>query len=261
MTTSTPDLRTRVRPRLLLGVGVYLAYLVVFYAIWVVDGIDYARIGESADLLLRWYVLPLAGGFVVVAALVTALGWWRSSMVERRPLPRTGLVVPVVMALVAVLNIVLGDVSRVTPTMWLYLLVGSLLVGFNEELLTRGQLIVALRSRFGEWGVYLVSTLLFSLLHLPNLFFGIGGIAVLQVVIQVGLGSVYYLAWRASGSLVPAMVLHGLWDFSTFSSSLPWAGLAAPVIGVAGVVVAVVLVRRQVPAAGAAGARTATSAG
>ncbi|SDE30023.1 CPBP family intramembrane glutamic endopeptidase [Auraticoccus monumenti] len=245
MSDSTGSPALRVRPRVRLGVLAFLGYLAVFYAIWIVNGIDYARVGESEDTLLRWYVSPLAGGLVVILVVVSVLGWWRPSLRDRSRLPRSAWVLPVLMAVVAILNMVFGDHSRVTPTMWLFLVVGSLLVGFNEEVVARGQLLVALRSRFGETGVWFLSTLLFSLLHLPNVFFGIGSLAILQVVIQFGLGSVYYLARRCSGSLVPAMVLHGLWDFSTFSSDVPYAGLTAPFLGVAAVVVVVVLLRRD----------------
>ena len=240
----------RVRPRVWLGLSVFIAYLAVFYAIWIVNGIDYARVGESEETLLRWYVAPLAGGLVVLLIVISIFGWWRPSLRETRRLPRGAAVVPAIMAAVAILNLVFGEFSRVTMTMWILLIIGSILVGFNEEVVARGQLLVALRSRFGEVGVWFLSTALFSLLHLPNFFFGIGSLAFLQVVIQFGLGSVYYLAFRSTGSLVPAMLLHGLWDFSTFSSSLPYAGLAAPFIGIAGVVVAVVLLakeRRQDP--------------
>ncbi|MEC5180143.1 CPBP family glutamic-type intramembrane protease [Arthrobacter sp. CG_A4] len=80
---------------------------------------------------------------------------------------------------------------------------------------------------------------------MPNAFFGIGALAIPQVVIQFGLGSVYYLARRFSGSLVPAMILHRLWDFSTFSSNVPYAGLAAPFIGAAAVIVVVVILCRD----------------
>lgn len=242
-TTGSPS--PRVRPQVRLGVLAFLGYLAVFYTIFVVNKIDYARVGESEDTLLRWYVAPLTGGLVVVLVLVSVLGWWRPSLTERRRLPSWALLVPAVMAAVAILNMVLQDHSRVTPTMWLLLVIGSVLVGSNEEVITRGQLVVALRSRFGETGVWFLSTLLFSLLHLPNAFFGIGSLAILQVFIQFGLGSVFYLARRGSGSLVPAMILHGLWDFSIFSSTAPYAGLVAPFLGIAGVIVILVLLRRE----------------
>jgi membrane protease YdiL (CAAX protease family) len=248
----------RLRPRAWPGIAALLAYLAVFYSIWIVNGIDYARVGESDETLLNWYVAPLSGGLVVILIVVSAFGWWRPSLIERRRFPRSAVVLPALMAVVAMLNMVFGDHSRVTPTMWLYLVIGSVLVGFNEEVIARGQLIVALRSRFGETGVWFISTLLFSLLHLPNAFFGLGSIAILQVVIQFGLGSVYYLARRFSGSLLPAMILHGLWDFSTFSSDVPYAGRAAPFIGIAAVVVVVILLRRE---KGRGAGRTATISG
>jgi membrane protease YdiL (CAAX protease family) len=235
----------RVRPRIWIGVVAYLAYLAVFYGIWIINGIDYARVGESEDTLLKWYVQPLAGGLVVITVLVTVFGWWRPSMTEARRLPRWAWAVPAALAAVAIVNMIFGDFTTVTPTMWVYLVIGSLLVGFNEELVTRGQLMVALRSRFGETGVWLLSTVLFALLHLPNAFFGIGALAIVQVFITFGMGSVFYLARRVSGSLIPAMVLHGLWDFSTFSAHVPYAGLMAPLLGIAGVIVVVVLLRRE----------------
>ncbi|UFU03309.1 CPBP family intramembrane metalloprotease [Ruania suaedae] len=245
MSTNSGATAFRVRPRVWLGLSAFIAYLAVFYAIWIVNGIDYARVGESEETLLRWYVAPLSGGLVVLVVLISIFGWWRASLTERRRLPRAGVVVPVIMAAVAVGNLAFGEFSRVTGLMWILLVLGSVLVGFNEEVIARGQLFVVLRSRFGEVGVWLLSTLLFSLLHLPNYFFGIGSLAFLQVVIQFGLGSVYYLAFRSTGSLVPAMLLHGLWDFSTFSSSLPYAGLVAPFLGIAGVTVTVVLLAKE----------------
>lgn len=245
MHTTSGVTALRVRPRVWLGLGLFVTYLAVFYAVWMVNGIDYARVGESEETLAKWYVAPLSGGLAVILVGLSVFGWWRPALRETKRLPRSGAVVPVIMAVVAILNLVFGEFSRVTMTMWILLVIGSILVGFNEEVVARGQLFVALRSRFGETGVWFLSTALFSLLHLPNFFFGIGSLAFLQVVIQFGLGSVYYLAFRSTGSLVPAMLLHGLWDFSTFSSSLPWAGLVAPFLAVAGVVVAVVLLVKE----------------
>jgi len=240
VSTSPP----RVRPRVWVGVLAFLGYLAVFYTLFVVNGVDYVRIGASQETLLRWYVAPLTGGLIVVLVVVSAFGWWRPSLREERRLPKLAWV-PAVMAAVAILNLVFGDHSRVTPTMWLLLVVGGVLVGFNEEMMARGQLVVALRSRFGETGVWFFSTLLFALLHLPGAFFGLGALAILQVFIQFGLGSVFYLARRSSGSLVPGMVLHGLWNTSIFSSAVAYAGLVAPFIGIAGVIVVVVFLRRD----------------
>jgi membrane protease YdiL (CAAX protease family) len=235
-----------VRPRVWWGVLAYLAYLAVFFTVWIANGIDYTRIGDSEDTLLKWYVLPLAAGTVVISIFVTAYGWWRPSLFDdRKRLPQWVWVLPGLMAVAAILNVVLGADGSTTGLMWAYLVVGSLLVGFNEELVTRGQLIVALRSRFGELGVWFFSTLLFALLHLPNTLFGTGPVGILQVALTFLMGSTFYLLRRVSGTLIFAMLLHALWDFSTFSANSGLTGLAGPGIGLASVIVAAVLTRQE----------------
>lgn len=235
----------RVPPSVRRGIGICLAYAAVFYAAFVWVGIDYARIGESAQTLRTWLLPPTLAGFVVALGSVWAYGWWRPALTERRRLARWAMVVPTLAALVAVGNMLFGDYRSVTPEMWLYLVGGCLMVGFNEEMVHRGTLIVALRSRFGETGVWLLSTAMFALFHLPNLFFGIGALAIAQVFIAFGMGSVFYLARRTTGSLVPAMLLHSLWDLSVFSAHVPYSGLLAPLLGIAAVVVVLRVLARE----------------
>ncbi|GAB3305639.1 CPBP family intramembrane glutamic endopeptidase [Pseudoclavibacter terrae] len=237
--------RPRLAPRVWLGVVAYLTYLAVFYGVWIANGIDYPRIGDNADTLWKWYVAPTLAGAVVISIIVTVYGWWRPAVFEeRKRMPKWAWAFPVILVAVALANLLLGDTSRFTPTMWLLLAAGSLLVGFNEELLTRGQLIVALRSRFGELGVWFFSTLLFGLLHLPNTIFGTGPLGVSQVFITFVIGSALYLLRRVSGTLIAAMALHALWDFSSFAAN---TGLI-PVIGLpisAAAMIAVIIWTRK----------------
>ncbi|MGV8858700.1 CPBP family glutamic-type intramembrane protease [Rhodoglobus sp.] len=141
---------------------------------------------------------------------MSILGGWRPSLLEKRRLPKSTFLLLALIAVVASLNMVFSESSTATPPMWLYPVVGSVLTGFNEKVIARGQRLVALRSKFGETGVWFIFTLLFFLLNLPNTFFGIGALAILQVLIQFGLGSVYYVASRFNCCLVPAMIVHGL---------------------------------------------------
>lgn len=208
MLQKTLDPALRVRPRIRWGILGYFLYSAVFYAIFVLNGVDYKRVGESEQTLLLWYVAPLTGGAVLTITLVTIYGWWRPSLVERRSLSRWTMTLPVIMMVIAIVNMLISDFIHVTPLMWLYLLVGSILVGFNEDMITRGQLIVALRSRFGETGVWLLSTAMFAVFHLPNIFLGVGVGALFQVIISFGLGSIFYLARRSTGSLVPDKASH-----------------------------------------------------
>ena len=206
----------RTTPRPLVGLLVLVIYLLVFYGIWIINGIDYLRIGESATTILSWYVAPLAGGAVVLVVAATLLGWWRPALSERERVPRWLIISPAFMVVGALLILMNKDYSRTTVAMLLLLVLGSLLVGFCEELATRGLLVVGLRARYTEGWVWFLSTLLFGLMHLPNWVFGAGPGAVFQVVLAFASGTALYLARRATGSLIWAMLVHGLWDFASF---------------------------------------------
>ena len=235
----------RVPPTVWPGVLIYLVYMAVFYAVFILVDIDYGHISESAETLLAWLIPPTVAGFVVTVVLVSVCGWWSLALVEQRKLPRWAIFVPVLTAAVAIGNMIFGNYTTVTPLMWLYLIGGCLVVGFNEEMVNRGALVVALRSCYGEAIVWLLSTALFAVFHLPNIFFGIGALAVVQVFIAFGMGSVFYLARRTTGSLVPAMLLHGLWDLSAFSAHVPYSGILAPLLGIIAVTVVIIVLARE----------------
>jgi membrane protease YdiL (CAAX protease family) len=230
----------RVRPTVYRGIMAYLVYMLIFYAIFILTKIDYTRISESADTLLHWFIPGTLGMIVVPIAFVTFYGWWKPSIVEQKKLSARASVIPVITALTAIVNLLTGDCSRLTPGMWLMLIVGSFCVGFNEEMINRGTLIVALRSKYGEKGVWLISTAMFAVFHLPNIFFGTGPIGLIQVPIAFGMGSVFYLARRSTGTLLSAMALHTIWDFSVFATNSIWMGIIGPIIGIAAVVTVIV---------------------
>lgn len=126
-----------------------------------------------------------------------------------------------------------------------------LLVGFTEEMATRGLLLVGLRSRLSEGWVWFVSSALFALMHLTNALAGQGlGLTLTQVGMAFLGGTVFYIVRRTTGTLIWAMVLHGLWDFSTFAvghgAAGPLAALGGSVnliAGVAGLAVVAFVIR------------------
>lgn len=238
----------KVAPRPLIGVAVLAAYLVVFYGIWALTGVDYPHVADNAGTLLKWYVAPLAGGAVVLVVAASWLGWWRPALAEvSHARPRWLLAGPIVMLLIALASLASKDYGTTTTTMVVYLVIGSLLVGFCEEMATRGLLIVALRGRFHEVAVWALSTALFALMHLPNWVFGAGPAAVLQVILAFMGGTMFYVTRRVTGALVLAMLLHAFWDFSSFigTDAPVWLVPLAYLNGLFALGLVTVLLRRE----------------
>jgi len=78
---------------------------------------------------------------------------------------------------------------------------------------------------------------LFGLLHVPNAFFGQSvGTTGFQVVLAFLIGTSYYVTRRLTGLLVIPMILHGLWDFSTFIQGHSVDLLADKTVAIGGIV-------------------------
>lgn len=237
----------RSSPKPLTGILVLLGYLVVFYGVWIINGVEYKNISDSPQTILKWIVLPLAAGAVYLVIAVSALRWWRPALFEvSKAGPRWLLVGPGLMLLLALVGLAISDKSGVSMTMVWLLVLGSLLVGFSEEMATRGALIVGLRGQLTEPLVWFVSTLLFGLMHLPNWVFGAGPGASVQVILAFGGGTVLYLTRRLTGSLVFAMLLHAIWDFSSFlGTPQPLTAVFPMVMLVVGLVLVFLLLRQE----------------
>lgn len=73
MTQNTPD-RYRVRPRVWIGIAIYLAYVVVVFAVQQLSGIAYTDLGESGvNLFLGAGLSLIVGGIIEIVAIIVAL--------------------------------------------------------------------------------------------------------------------------------------------------------------------------------------------
>ncbi len=215
----------KVPPRPALGIAAYLAYLVAIVVVNLIGGVDYDEIGASAHNILFGIVVPVAVGAALMIAIATRLGWWREIMAERPAEGRWLLIVPVAFALgilISLFDVPFGDWAAGTL---LLLALGTLMVGFAEELTTRGVLLVAMRARYREIWVWLITTALFGLMHGLNV---ISGQAVDLTLQQIGytfvIGSILYACRRATGLLIVPMIIHAVFDFSLIAGQGPGAG-------------------------------------
>ncbi|MGN8051086.1 lysostaphin resistance A-like protein [Curtobacterium sp. 22159] len=212
--------RWPVPPSLLVG----LAPLVVFAAVsaWRArPSDDYPTLGQTVESVVRSLVVPEGIAAVALCLVVTGLGWWRIATVDpTRTRLRWTWLAPALIALVCIVRLPLVDWSALPVRYFLLLGVGVLFVGVFEELMARGVLLVGLRRRLPEFGVWILSCVLFGLLHLLNALAGAGlGATLVQVVFAASFGSTLYVARRLTGNLLLSVVLHASWDFGSIALS------------------------------------------
>ena len=223
----------RVQPRALIGLGVWVLYLLVIVVLQKTSGIAYTDLGDSPENLWRGAVLSLIVGSVVLAVITSWLGWWQPALRERATTKAKWTIIAPALFVIALIGNLAGITwSAVTLDFLLAALALGVFVGFAEELTTRGLLLVGLRGSVAEIWAALISSLCFGLMHGANIFLGQ---SVGDTLPQIGqaflLGLTFYILRRVTGSLIWAMVLHGAWDFSVFM--LTEAGGSNPVAALA----------------------------
>jgi membrane protease YdiL (CAAX protease family) len=227
------------------AIGILVAYLVIVAILWRVTGTRYDALVDSRDHVIKGIVLPIGVGAVFLAIATTLLGWWQPALIQDpRSGPTWALIAPLLFGVVAVLNVATIDFRSPKARVLPLLLVGTLLVGFAEELATRGLPVVGLRDAgASEWVVWLVTSLLFALLHGMNALFGQSvRDTVVQMVTSFLAGTVLYVTRMTTGTLIVAMLLHALWDFGTLGvqakdrEQKPLAGVLALVMMLVGLI-------------------------
>lgn len=133
--------------------------------------------GENVQIYRVLIEDTLRGSIAI--ALLSRLGWWRSS--GYKPLERNRDLLLFWLALVpAVINLLLGVHATSLSNIFLFLFI-ALLVGFVEESYFRGLALHALESE-GPWRAAIISAVLFGLLHFLNLAAGWNTAYVVQQV-------------------------------------------------------------------------------
>lgn len=207
----------------------YLAVLLlVTFVSWVVfGGSGSTRAGgtggsatytETGAIWART-VVPVGASLVFAVVVVTRLGWWRPVLHDHKPVRRWVWVVPGVLALTALAATNYPGLAQTSPGFVASLLLGTMLIGLTEELMSRGVGVTAFRvNGYSERAVALWTSLIFGLSHAASLLGGPVGL--IQVVYTMVGGLLFYLTRRATGGLLGAVLVHGLWDFGLFSAAV-----------------------------------------
>ncbi|NCY17867.1 MAG: CPBP family intramembrane metalloprotease, partial [Actinobacteria bacterium] len=194
-----------VRGALLVFLG-YLTVIVIVNRIAAAD-FDFGDVAASADNTRDGVVIPVLASSIYLTVVTSLLGWWRPALFEPKQRPKVPTwmrAIPVLGVLVSVINIVRSEHrGDFTTTHWMWIIIGFLLVGYSEELMTRGLLVTGFRSAMPEIRVMYISALLFGVMHGLNIFFGQAvGTTIVQVIGTIPMGILFYLLRRVSGGLI-----------------------------------------------------------
>ena len=139
--------------------------------------------------------------------------------------------------LITTLNLWGGVTPRFPMPGQLFVVVSMAFVGFAEELIFRGFLFKAMLKDGNVKTAVIVSSVTFGLGHILNLFTGHElAETLVQVVFAVAYGFLVTMAFYKSGSLLPCILSHSLFDiFAEFASRdvspvLNWAGYGVMVV-------------------------------
>jgi len=158
-------------------------------------------------------------GIFLAALFLVVLAWlcrWRD-LGFNRPAPARSLLLlwlPAIYLLIFVgLDVTAGPPPAVTVG---FLLVNVTLAAFSEEMMFRGVLFTALRTRLNIGPAVGISSVLFGCAHLLNVtMLGNPELAAAQAVAAAMSGVVFVAIRLRTGSLIPAIAYHALWDFTS----------------------------------------------
>lgn len=206
-------------PSLARGIAIAVLYMAVFIVAALVSGVDYDALSDSTSNVVGFVIIPVGLATIVTLAVTARWGWWHALFHDDEKLdrPRWRWLVPGFMVATILVTLIASPWHEFSTALVLLILVGTMMVGFAEEIIFRGYVLLGARSRYTEVGAWFCSSAVFGLFHGVNVVFGQDiGPTVQQVVVAFIFGSGLYLIRRMTGLLVVGMVIHGFWDFSTF---------------------------------------------
>ncbi len=98
--------------------------------------------------------------------------------------------------------------AKVNPVLLILFFLAFVLQGMGEEVLLRGYLLMTLSRRFNVWTAIIMSSLMFSVMHIANASFGI--ISFVNITLFGVFAAVYMLK---RGSIWGVAAIHTVWNF------------------------------------------------
>lgn len=208
--------------------GLTLVAFVIWTTITVVGGIlttgGEGTLSEAVGAHVGWTFL-VASAFIL--AVVLWQGWGDVGL--NRGADAAGWRLTWLPMLYVVGGFGLATLLGLPPmSVLLLVLINTALVGFSEELMFRGVLLQGFRHRTTIWIAVLLTSVMFGAIHSLNVFVTGDLKGALLQSSAAFLSGLMFIALRLrTGSLWPPIILHGLWDFATFSLAMASASAAS----------------------------------
>lgn len=218
----------RLKPTLFNALIIVLIYAVFLVIVEDLIGVPYTEFSKSTMNMLYGVLIPIFLGAMVLTAIALWSGWWEEIWRDKYHIKDHGWMhIFLMLFIIAVsTNLLVGHVGSQSHSYIIVTLMATILVGYSEELLTRGLLICGARgSGFSEVKVFYIVMIVFGLIHGINFINGQGLWLTMEQMFMAGLlGGVFYTIYRKSGFLIVPMIIHGLWDFSLFTQGFNYVG-------------------------------------
>ncbi len=195
----------------------------------------FSILSVSLDLLRKinlastdfWFIIKLCILSIITIYLMKGFGFFSNKSELKSSKYKVALVPMIIFILVKVTLLVFLLCNQTNHNLGLYKLfynfVWALGIGISEEVLCRGLLLNILKN--GEYKTQksfafavIISSLVFSLGHISNLFYGntISSVCV-QSIYSFIIGAYFAILYLYSGSIVLVVSLHSLYDFVGFT--------------------------------------------
>lgn len=202
-----------------------LPFSLIVYIIWAtitIYGGIWLSGGQKQSLtegLSRGPLWNVVVAFLFLVAVILVAGWRDLKFVV--PKPMSSLRIMWLPALYILSFLGLAALIGLPPLgLTLMILLSTIFVGLSEEMMFRGILFQALRTRVNLWPAMIWTSVLFGSVHILNaLTTGELLNAMLQAFTATLSGFAFMAILVRTGSIWPAIIYHALWDFGTFSIS------------------------------------------
>lgn len=208
----------RLKPSLLNGLIVVVVYALILIGMEKLSGVPYTDITKSSANVLYGVLIPVAIGSIFLTIFALWSGWWKDVWRDKYHIKgHTWMHIFLILGVIVIIaNFFVGNIGSLDTTFIGYALIATALVGYSEELLTRGLLLQGARaSGLTEVKVFIITSVVFGCLHGLNILNGQAIILTIQQIVLTALtGGVFYAIFRKTGFLVVPMIIHALNDFS-----------------------------------------------